>query len=257
MTSGKFGKEAVKVPHTSAAGGGITRERLKDGSLLAEWRAAALPGYTILSDEEIEASLRKTLSRRVPGEEVWVFGYGSLIWNPAFNFIEKRAAFAHGFHRSFCVETKTGRGSPEKPGLALALDIGGSCKGLAFQIADSEVEEELLLVWRREMVSGVYKARWIDIRFDGANGKRARAVTFVANRCNDRYVSGLSDIEIASKIADARGAFGTCREYLENTIRQLNELGFRDSGLERIRRCITGSQWHGGRDQQSAYCHGK
>jgi cation transport protein ChaC len=217
---------------------GVTRERLKDGSLLAEWRASALPGYQLRTDDELESSLREALERRTPGTDVWVFGYGSLIWNPAFEFAETRIAVLHGLHRRFCIETRTGRGSPENPGLALALDSGGSCRGLAFRLDENQIEEELPLVWRREMVSGVYEARWVDIRLGSRDGRRARAITFVANRNNDRYVHGLSRAAVAIRIATARGEFGTCHEYLVNTIDKLREMQIPDSGLERIKLLI-------------------
>jgi cation transport protein ChaC len=210
----------------------ITRERLRDGSHLAELRARALPGFPIRSDAEIEASLHEALAGRPADGAVWVFGYGSLIWNPAFHFVETKVALVRGWHRRFCLWLKAGRGTPESPGLMLALDRGGSCRGVAFRVDEAQVEEELLILWRREMLSGSYEARWLDAH--AADGP-IRVITFVANRRNARFTNLLSDEEVADRIAVARGPLGSCAEYLLNTVEHLEALGFRDASLERIR----------------------
>ncbi|MFP8780102.1 gamma-glutamylcyclotransferase [Hydrogenophaga sp. RWCD_12] len=217
------------------ASNAITRDRLRDGSLLAQWRAAALPNYTVRSDEEIERSLSHTLASRPSDGEVWVFGYGSLIWNPTFDFAEKRVALLRGWHRRYCLWIKQGRATPERPGLTLALDRGGACNGVAFRIEAKRVEEELLMLWRREMASGVYEARWIDIRLQGAESSMVKAVTFVANRRHERFTDSLTDEQIADCILLAKGQFGTSLEYFWNTIGHLESLGLRDSGLDRLR----------------------
>jgi glutathione-specific gamma-glutamylcyclotransferase len=216
----------------------ITREQLRDGSQLAEWRASALPGSYILTDEEIDASLRRCLSQRPVDADVWIFGYGSLIWNPAFEFVEKDVSLMQGWHRRFCIWTMTGRGSPETPGLALALDRGGSCKGIAFRLKESTVEEELTILWRREMVSGVYEARWIDAELRYQRGKKIRVLAFVANRQHARFTNTLSGAQIADRIMAARGSFGSNLEYFTNTFEHLKKFGIRDTGLDRIKNCI-------------------
>lgn len=213
----------------------LTRERLRDGSHLARIRARALPGFPIRSDEEIAASLKEALVGRPKDCDVWVFGYGSLIWNPAFDFAERRVALVRGWHRRFCLWLKAGRGTPELPGLMLALDRGGCCRGIAFRLDERQVEEELLILWRREMLSDSYLARWVDARTEEG---LVRAVTFVANRRHDRFTNLLSDDQIADRIAVAHGPLGSCAEYLLNTVAHLDELGFRDASLERIRRRV-------------------
>ncbi|HVV92051.1 MAG TPA: gamma-glutamylcyclotransferase [Hyphomicrobiales bacterium] len=208
----------------------ITRERLRDPRVLDEMRARQ-PGMKLRTDAELDASLHATLAGRRPGEPVWVFGYGSLIWNPAFEFAERRVGLIHGWHRRFCLWMISGRGSPEVPGLMLALDRGGSCRGIAYRLSERQVADELILVWRREMLSGVYHARWVEAAT--ATGP-VRAITFTANRAHDRFVA-LPEERVAEMVGQARGALGSCRDYLDRTVEHLETLGFRDAALERIR----------------------
>jgi glutathione-specific gamma-glutamylcyclotransferase len=112
----------------------ITRAGLRDGSLLASARLEMPPGTALVSDAEIEADLDAALTRHPRGEDIWLFGYGSLMWNPAIEFVERRAGTVRGWHRSFRLWLHMGRGSPDNPGLMLALDRGGSCVGMLFRI---------------------------------------------------------------------------------------------------------------------------
>ena len=212
----------------------ITRERLLDGSLMREFRARALPGTPIRSDAELEASLDATLAGHDPAADLWLFGYGSLIWNPAFVFAEQVPAFVRGYHRRYCLWMPMGRGTPERPGLMLALDRGGGCRGVAFRIP-APARAELLLVWRREMLGGAYLARWVCA--ETPHGV-VPAVTFVVDRSYVRYAGHLSDDEVAARIATARGPLGSCADYLRRTTEKLAEMGFKDRGLERVRRAV-------------------
>jgi cation transport protein ChaC len=209
----------------------ITREGLADGSLLANIRTRLLPGMVVRSDEEIAASLEQTLAAHDSAADVWVFGYGSLMWNPAFAYAERRVGVIRGWHRRFCLWLEMGRGSPDNPGLMLALDRGGTCRGVAFRIPAQDVRSELLLVWRREMFGTAYLARWVQVR---TAHESFPAITFVVNRAHDRYAGRLDDTEAAARIASASGALGTCAAYLQNTLDHLESLGIRDSGLQRI-----------------------
>lgn len=209
----------------------ITRAGLADGSLLAEIRARRLPGMVIRSDEEIAASLEQTLASHDPASDVWVFGYGSLMWNPAFDHAEQRVGVVRGWHRRFCLWLEMGRGSPDNPGLMLALDRGGTCRGVAFRIPAQQARSELLLVWRREMLGTVYHARWVQVRTVGGT---VPAITFVANRAHPRYAGKLGDAKAAAHIATATGSLGSCVSYLRNTLDHLQALGIRDAGLLRI-----------------------
>jgi cation transport protein ChaC len=213
----------------------ITREALADGSLLAGVRARLLPGMVVRSDAEIEASLDAMLASHPPGADVWVFGYGSLMWNPAFDYAERAVGVIRGYHRRFCLWLEMGRGSPDNPGLMLALDRGGVCRGVAFRIPAAQARDELLLVWRREMFGTAYHARWVQVRMVGAPSSiGVPAITFVVNRDHPRYAGRVSDAEAAKHIATATGALGSCASYLDNTMAHLRTLGIRDAGLERI-----------------------
>lgn len=211
----------------------ITRETLRDGTIGAQVRAhSAIEGNTPHRTEaEMAEILEKILAAHDETQDLWVFGYGSLIWNPAFEFMERLPALLHGWHRRFCLKMYMGRGTPETPGLTLALDHGGACKGVAFRIAASAVREELGLLWQREMYGGAYNARWVNLQ---ARGKTFRAVTFVINRAHPRYTKELSVEQTAAIIATGCGYLGTCREYLENTVTHLSDMGLRDAGLARI-----------------------
>ena len=208
----------------------ITREALRDGSLLARVRANVLPGMMVRSDAEIEASLDAILAGHDPAQEVWLFAYGSLLWNPAIRFEAREPALLRGWRRRYAFWLRMGRGSPERPGLMLGLDRGGSCYGIGYRIA-APARDELLLVWRREMFGRAYIARWVSIVIRGAP---VRAVTFTANRHYDTYVGSLTDEEAATAIATAKGTLGTCAEYLHQTLAHLHEVGLTDRGLERI-----------------------
>ena len=209
----------------------ITREGLANGSLLADIRNRLLPGMIVRSDEEITASLEETLASHDPAADVWVFGYGSLMWNPAFDYAEREVGVVRGWHRRFCLWLQMGRGSPANPGLMLALDRGGTCRGIAFRIPAQQVRSELLILWRREMFGTAYLARWVNVQTACSSFP---AITFVANRDHSRYAGKLSDEEVAMRIASACGSLGTCASYLQNTLDHLAALGIRDAGLQRI-----------------------
>ncbi len=212
----------------------ITRETLRDGTLRRYRQAQVICGAEDTphrTEAEMEQLLEASLARHDPAQDLWVFGYGSLIWNPAFEHEECRPALLHGWHRRFCLKMFMGRGTLETPALMLALDHGGACKGVAFRIAAPLVREELGILWQREMYGGAYVARWVELR---AGEERFPALTFVINPAHPRYIKELSVAETAAIIATARGDMGSCREYLENTMTHLRELGFEDAGLARI-----------------------
>ncbi|WP_207461679.1 gamma-glutamylcyclotransferase [Azospirillum sp. SYSU D00513] len=212
----------------------ITRDSLASGEILDFIRresACGLPDHRALSDAELAESLRQGLSEWDGRSDVWLFGYGSLIWNPAIRYSDKRIARLDGWHRRFCLWLRMGRGSLDNPGLMLALDEGGSCRGVAFRIPASEVMTELPLVWVREMTTGSYAARWVTLESDDG---RFRALTFVADRGHPRYAGPVGEEEAAGLIARAAGTIGSCASYLLSTADHLRELGLEDSHLENL-----------------------
>lgn len=211
---------------------GLTREDLTEGRLEALIAELAPQGLmTFLSVEERRESLRTMLAQCCPSEDVWLFGYGSLMWNPAIEYVEHAQGRLHGYHRRFALWTPLGRGTPERPGLTLALERGGSCQGIAFRIEAAKVPDELGLVWSREMLSGAYHPRWV--RLHTAQGP-IRAITFVINPTHDRYAGRLPIDRVAETLACAEGRLGSCREYLENTVAHLAQIGIADRHMAEL-----------------------
>jgi glutathione-specific gamma-glutamylcyclotransferase len=203
--------------------------------LLRETFRRAHPGVPVLSDAEQEASLRGILDQHPADADVWLFGYGSLVWNPLVHHEERRVAQLHGFHRSFCLWSHVNRGSLQKPGLVLGLDSGGSCRGVAFRIAAYHAASELRLLWRREMVLGAYSPRWADIE---AASETIRAIAFFVNRDHANYAGRLPLETVIKALVGARGQLGTPAEYLLETVRGLVEHGVRDPYLLELRKRV-------------------
>lgn len=210
---------------------GLTREDLENDVLRLSYEHVRehLP---LVPQAEFDASLERILDGWRAGDDLWVFAYGSLIWNPLFRYVDHRLATIHGFHRSFCLRSRLGRGSVEKPGLMLGLDFGGCCNGMAFRIAAREVRHELKLVWRREMVAGSYAPRWVTAR---ARGHKLRAIAFVVNHAHVHYAGKLPRETIIRTLATAYGRFGSGADYLYQTVDCLAKHGIRDKYLSHLR----------------------
>ncbi len=215
----------------------ITREGLRDGSLLAAARLLMPRGTALLSDAEIEADLDAALARHPPDADVWLFSYGSLMWNPAIEYAERRAGTVNGWHRRFCLWLESGRGSPDNPGLMLALERGGRCAGVLFRIPAADARDELLLAWRRELFTGAYRSRWATAMTDAGP---VRALTFVVNRAHLRYAGRLDEAQVAARLATATGSLGSCAAYLAETLAALRSVGLRDRAMERLQRLVSG-----------------
>ncbi len=168
-----------------------------------------------------------------PGADLWVFAYGSLMWDPGFAFLERRPALLGGYHRRFCVASHRYRGTPERPGLVLGLDRGGSCRGLAYRVAADRVPATLDYLWDREMLNRVYRPAVLPVRLcDG--GGRVTACTFVVDRRHGQYCGGLDEAVVVERIAGCCGERGPNLDYLVNTATHLEELGVRDERLFRL-----------------------
>lgn len=208
----------------------LTRERIAAGWIHEMVQRAGVP-VRILSEEEIEASLRATLAAKPEGAPVRVFAYGSLIWNPTVRWTERRIARVLGYHRRFCLRTTLGRGTPERPGLMLGLDHGGSCRGVVYRLPEDGTESELRLLWRREMVTGAYRPRWLAAHT--AEGP-VPAIVFTIERRHERYCRELSEREMLDMLATGEGPLGRACDYLFDTARHLRELGIPDRRLEAL-----------------------
>lgn len=167
------------------------------------------------------------------GEDFWVFGYGSLMWNPGFPHLEVREARLRGFHRHFCVYSHVYRGTPECPGLVLGLDRGGSCRGLAFRVPAAEGREVMDYLHAREMITAVYRPCWLPV--ETALG-RVRAATFVVDRTHVQYAGRLTPERTVDLVLQGSGSTGDCLDYLEKTVRHLDALGLPDPALKRVLR---------------------
>ena len=187
--------------------------------------AAGMPSHWRLTDEQREATRIEALAG-LRGSDLWVFGYGSLMWDPAFLFSEVRRAHVDGYARRFCLKDELGgRGSHEAPGLVAMLDRGPGCTGLAFRIEQDRVEEETKILWRREMLTGVYLAATVDA--ETAAGP-VRAITFVANHAAKRVRDDLSREEQVRFIATGKGLLGSSLDYIANLAEHLEVLDIDD-----------------------------
>jgi cation transport protein ChaC len=196
-------------------------------------RESGYPENWRLSDEEREATRAEVLARN--GRDLWVFAYGSLMWDPGIHVVEIRMATLAGFHRSFCLKSQIGRGSPDKPALMAALDGGGACQGLVLRIPAEHVDRETDILWRREMLAGSYVPTFVPV--ETPQGGIEEAVAFVINRQSDRYVK-LDVEETARLIATGAGFRGTCLDYLENLAERLELLGLEDPAIRDLRQQV-------------------
>jgi glutathione-specific gamma-glutamylcyclotransferase len=227
------------VRQTEAQKHFLTRELIQNGDLHAIVAGEA-PAMRLLSDAERDASVRATLVSRPEGD-VWLFGYGSLIWNPTLHFVERRTARIKGWHRSFCLSSLAYRGSATNPGLVLGLEAGGECTGVAFRIADDILEAELSLLWRREMLSNSYVPRWLDVSEEGT--RFGTAIAFTVHQGGDHYAGALEFEEIIRRLSTASGALGSAADYLFRTCEALRSHGIPDPALERLAARVDAERW--------------
>ena len=210
----------------------LTRKTIVSGRLEGFLAHVENQGLLTRSSHEYRDQTRaEAISNFDITEDIWLFAYGSLLWNPTIHYEETRQGHLYGLRRRFCLKTILGRGTPENPGLMLALDYGGSCKGIAYRISREIADNELKIIWNREMVSYSYVAKVVHLKTDGGPVK---AITFAINRDGDKYFGRLSDEETADLIAFSDGPMGKCSDYLFQTIDKLTEHGLTDSHLNRL-----------------------
>ena len=172
--------------------------------------------------------------------ELWVFGYGSLMWSPDFPLASSSPALLRGYHRALCIYSHRYRGPPARPGLVMGLRRGGSCWGMAFHVRKRDAEAALTALWNREMLNRVYMPRFVpvalrDSRQTGAPvpGRTVRALAFVADPAHGQYACELSVEETARLVAQGHGERGRNIEYVSQTLEHMRALGVRDAHLQK------------------------
>jgi len=184
-----------------------------------------------LTEQEREISMKQAISHWQGDQDIWVYGYGSLIWNPEFEYAEKRIGTLRGHHRALCLWSRVNRGTPQEPGLVFGLDRGGSCRGMAFRIQARDVLDMLPNLWRREMSTGAYLPRWL--RCDTEHG-HVKALAFVIDRTSPGYVKEPPCDHAIEIIHRASGSYGPCVDYVLQTHQALSAAGIHDARLHQI-----------------------
>lgn len=181
-----------------------------------------------LSPEERARDRERLMAGRAEDGDVWVFAYGSLIWDPCFTFDAVETAMLYGYRRAFNFWSVLSRGTPENPGLGLGLEAGGQCRGVAYRLAPETLAQDLDALWRRELLNAVYESRWLTL--ETPTGIR-NAIGFVTNAGHKQFVGRLDDAETARIIARACGDNGPCREYLALLVDGLAKHGIIDDAM--------------------------
>lgn len=189
----------------------------------------AMPLWT---DAQLAASRARALAHWDRRADLWVFAYGSLIWKPELRFAEARNAKIFGYHRSLCLWSTVNRGTPQAPGLVLALDTGGCCQGVGLRVRAADIDTEFAALWKREMMRGSYRPMWLKAHTD--NGS-VNALAFVMNRHLPTYAGRLPDDRVVDVLMHAHGRCGSSADYVCNTVAALAARGLVDERLTRYR----------------------
>ena len=166
--------------------------------------------------------------------DIWLFAYGSLLWNPNFKFIEAKPALLRGYHRSLCIYSFRYRGTPNKPGLVMGLDHGGACRGIAYRVAEKQAKSVLQEVDKREMTYRVYIRKKLSLKLYEVR-KLSHSVlgfAYIVNRNGSQYASKLGVVDTLRLIRQGHGSMGSSLDYLEKTISHLDSIGLPDRKLE-------------------------
>ena len=174
-------------------------------------------------------------------EDLWVFGYGSLIWRPGFDFVERRKARCVGAHRALCVYSFIHRGTPEKPGLVLGLDRGGNCRGIAYRVTAENRAATIQYLREREQVTKVYRETWRTVWLDDDPNQRVSAICYMVDRGHEQFAGDLTLDRQMHLVRQGHGRSGHNREYVLETVSALEELGFRDRSLHLLAQRLKGT----------------
>ncbi|MDR3434419.1 MAG: gamma-glutamylcyclotransferase [Rouxiella aceris] len=208
----------------------LTRDFLRNADCKTAF--GSIDESMLLTSEQRSASLECTLAKRPDNSPVWIFGYGSLMWNPVFESVESCPATLHGFHRAFCLRLTAGRGTQDQPGRMLALKEGGKTTGLAFCLPEEKLREDLELLWKREMLTGCYCPTWCEL--DLNDGRKVTALVFIMNPQHPLFEADTSYQVIAPLIAKASGPLGTNAQYLFALEKELNSYGMSDDCMSEL-----------------------
>jgi cation transport protein ChaC len=176
---------------------------------------------------------KSSISARSP-EDLWIFGYGSLMWRPGFAFVEQVPARLIGEHRALCVYSFDHRGTPEKPGLVLGLDRGGTCRGVAFRVAAAGRDDTVNYLRGREQTTHVYREVTRSVWLENDARERVAALTYVVDRGHVQYAGRLSLAEQLRFVRQGHGRSGNNRDYVLSTVKSIEAQGFRDSQLHQL-----------------------
>jgi cation transport protein ChaC len=182
---------------------------------------------------DTDAMLQQAMQQWGGLDDLWVFGYASLIWRPEFEFVEQRPAHLHGYHRALKMWSRLNRGTPECPGLVFALLAGGSCKGVTYRVPRAAAATALHLLWQREMPSGVYDPKWLSCQT--VQGP-VRALAFTLSRRSPNYTGQLDESTYRQIFAESSGRFGSTLDYARQTYECLQQAGIHDKELGRMLR---------------------
>ena len=180
-------------------------------------------------------------------EDLWVFGYGSLMWRPGFDYLERVPARLIGMHRALCVYSFVHRGTPERPGLVLGLDRGGMCRGIAFRVAAKARAATINYLRGREQVTTVYLETVRRIELEEKERRQVRALCFIVDRSHVQYAGRLSLAECVHHVREGHGSSGPNREYVLETVQALEALGYRETDLHLIAEKLKGMHEAGAR----------
>ena len=164
-------------------------------------------------------------------QDLWIFGYGSLIWRPDFDFAEQRPARVHGWHRALKMWSRINRGTPERPGLVFGMLSGGCCRGMVFRVEQEHARQVLINLWQREMAMAVYDPRWLSCQ---TSEGPVRALAFTLSRKSPSHTGELSAAEYQRIFAQARGIYGSTHDYARATYDELRRMGIHDRALGRL-----------------------
>jgi cation transport protein ChaC len=195
-------------------------------------------GFLAMGEDDYELLTDEVLKDHSPADDLWVFAYGSLMWRPECEIDGEEPARLNGWHRKFCIRITRWRGTPDNPGLMMALDRGGSCRAVVQRLSAKTARARLGQLMRREVSSKEHptnRPRWVSV---DTGGKQRRAIVFVVRRSSPYYSGKLSPEETAAVLARAVGHWGSGAEYLMNTVQQLETLGIHDRNLWKLQKLV-------------------